>query len=163
MFGSILLISNDETMMILGISAAIIATLVVLRKQFFHVTFDEEQAELAGLPVTLLNYAFVVLASITVVTSMRLVGILLISALIVLPNITAMMFGKGFKKTLGISMLISVASVISGILLSYYYNIAPSGTIVVIAVAILFGVLLAKSAGLISKIEMRKHSQLSHD
>lgn len=163
LFGSILLISNDETMMILGISAAIIATLVVLRKQFFQLTFDEEQARLAGLPVTLLNYAFVVLASITVVTSMRLVGILLISALIVLPNITAMMFGMGFKKTLGISMLISVASVISGILLSYYYNIAPSGTIVVIAVAILVGVLLAKSAGLISKIEMKKHSQLSHD
>jgi len=115
-----------------------------------------------GLPVTILNYAFVVLASITVVTSMRLVGILLISALVVLPNITAMMFGKGFKKTLGISMLISVASVVSGILLSYYYNVAPSGVIVVIAVVILVGVLGAKSAGLISKIEMRKHSQLSH-
>ena len=162
LFGSILLISNEDTMMILGISAGIIGTLVVLQKQFFQMTFDEEQAKLAGLPVTLLNYAFVVLASVTVVTSMRLVGILLISALIVLPNITAMMFGKGFKKTLGISMLISVASVVSGIILSYYYNIAPSGTIVMITVAILIGVLLAKSAGLISKIEVKKHAQLSH-
>ena len=60
-------------------------------KTIFQMTFDEEQAKIAGLPVTLLNYAFVVLASVTVVTSMRLVGILLISALIVLPNITAMM------------------------------------------------------------------------
>ena len=163
LFGSILLISNEDTILILGISAGIIATLVVLQKQFLQLTFDEEQAKLAGLPVTLLNYVFVTLASITVVTSMRLVGILLISALIVIPNITAMMFGKGFKKTVGISMSISVISVVSGILLSYYYNVAPSGTIVVIAVVILIGVLVAKSAGLISKIDVKKQPQLSHN
>ena len=98
LFGSILLISNEDTMMILAISAGIIATLVVMQKQFLHLTFNEEQAKIAGLPVTLLNYAFVILASITVVTSMRLVGILLISALIVIPNIAAMMFGKGIQK-----------------------------------------------------------------
>ena len=67
---------------------------------------------------------------------MRLVGILLISALIVIPNISAMMFGKGFKQTVGISMLISSSSVITGILLSYYYNLAPSGIIVIVAVSI---------------------------
>ena len=163
LFGSILLISNEDTLMILAISAGIIATLAVLQKQFLHLTFNEEQAKIAGLPVTLLNYAFVILASITVVTSMRLVGILLISALIVIPNISAMMFGKGFKKTVGISMSISVISVVSGILLSYYYNVAPSGTIVMIAVAILIGVLVARSAGLISKIDIKKQPQITHN
>ena len=163
LFGSILLISNEDTIMILAISAGIIATLVVMQKQFLHLTFNEEQAKIAGLPVTLLNYAFVILASVTVVTSMRLVGILLISALIVIPNITAMMFGKGFKKTVGISMSISVISVVSGILLSYYYNVAPSGTIVMIAVGILIGVLIAKSAGLISKTEIKKPSEITHN
>ena len=163
LFGSILLISNEDTLMILAISAGIIGTLVVMQKQFLHLTFNEEQAKIAGLPVTLLNYAFVILASVTVVTSMRLVGILLISALIVLPNITAMMFGKGFKKTVGISMSISVISVISGILLSYYYNIAPSGTIVMIAVAILVGALVAKSAGLISKTDIKKQPEITHN
>ena len=118
LFGSILLISNEDTIMILAISAGIIATLTLLQKQFLHLTFNEEQAKLGGLRTTLLNYAFVVLASITVVTSMRLVGILLISALIVVPNITAMMFGKGFKKTVFISMSIAVISVVSGILVS---------------------------------------------
>ena len=155
LFGSILLISNEDTVMILGISAGIIVTLVVMQKQFLHLTFNEEQAKIAGLPVTVLNYAFVILASVTVVTSMRLVGILLISALIVIPNISAMMFGKGFKKTVIISMSISVISVVSGILLSYYYNVAPSGTIVMIAVAILIGVLVARSAGLISKVDIK--------
>ncbi len=152
LFGSILLISDEDMVMILAISAGIIATLTLLQRQFLQLTFNEEQARLAGVPVTLMNYAFVILASVTVVTSMRLVGILLISALVVIPNISAMMFGKGFKKTIGISMSISVISVVTGILLSYYYNIAPSGTIVMIAVAILIGVLLAKSAGLISRV-----------
>ena len=163
LFGSILLISNEDTIMILAISAGIIATLVVLQKQFLHLTFNEEQAKLVGLRTTLLNYAFVVLASITVVTSMRLVGILLISALIVIPNITAMMFGKGFKKTVFISMGIAVISVISGILVSYFLNVAPSGTIVVIAVGILVGTLVLKSTGLLQKVDIKKPSEITHN
>ena len=163
LFGSILLISQEDTIMILALSAGIIATLTILQKQFLHLTFNEEQAKLAGMRTTLLNYAFVVLASITVVTSMRLVGILLISALIVIPNITAMQFGKGFKKTVFISMSISVISVVSGILLSYSLNVAPSGTIVVIAVGILIGTLLLKSTGLLGKIDIKNPSKLTHN
>ena len=163
LFGSILLISNEDTMMILGISAGIITTLVILQKQFLHLTFNEEQAKLVGLRTTLLNYAFVVLASITVVTSMRLVGILLISALIVIPNITAMMFGKGFKKTVCISMSISVISVVSGILLSYSFNLAASGTIVIIAVGILVGTLVLKSTGILRKVDIKTPSKITHN
>ena len=163
LFGSILLISQEDTIMILAISAGIIATLTILQKQFLHLTFNEEQAKLSGMRTTLLNYAFVVLASITVVTSMRLVGILLISALIVIPNITAMQFGKGFKKTVFISMSISVISVVSGILLSYSLNVAPSGTIVVIAVGILIGTLLLKSTGLLRKVDIKNPSKLTHN
>ena len=149
LFGSILLISTEDVMLIVAISAGIVGTLLALHRQFLHLTFNEEQARVAGLNVTLLNYAFVVLAAVTVVTSMRLVGILLISALIVIPNISAIMLGKGFKKTVGISILFSVLSVVAGILLSYYFDLAPSGTIVLAAVAILLAVLAAKSAGLV--------------
>ena len=163
LFGSILLISQEDTIMILALSAGIIATLTILQKQFLHLTFNEEQAKLAGMRTTLLNYAFVVLASITVVTSMRLVGILLISALIVIPNITAMQFGKGFKKTVFISMSISVISVVSGILVSYFLNVAPSGTIVVIAVGIMVGTLVLKSTGLLGKIDIKNPSKLTHN
>ena len=163
LFGSILLISQEDTIMILALSAGIITTLTILQKQFLHLTFNEEQAKLSGMRTTLLNYAFVVLASITVVTSMRLVGILLISALIVIPNITAMQFGKGFKKTVFISMSISVISVISGILVSYLLNVAPSGTIVMIAVGILIGTLVLKSTGLLGKIDIKNPSKLTHN
>ena len=163
LFGSILLISNEDTIMILAISAGIIATLTLLQKQFLHLTFNEEQAKLGGLRTTLLNYAFVVLASITVVTSMRLVGILLISALIVVPNITAMMFGKGFKKTVFISMSIAVISVVSGILVSHSFNVTQSVTIVMIAVGILVGTLILKSTGLLRKVDIKTPSKISHN
>ena len=163
LFGSILLISNEDLIMILAISSGVIATLVVLQKQFLHLTFNEEQAKLGGLQTTLLNYAFVILASITVVTSFRLVGMLLISALIVIPNITAMMFGKGFKKTVGISLGISVFSVITGILVSYYLNVAASGTIVIIAVGILVGTLILKSTGILRKVDIKTPSKITHN
>ena len=163
LFGSILLISNEDTIMILAISAGIITTLTLLQKQFLHLTFNEEQAKLGGLQTTLLNYAFVILAAITVVTSFRLVGMLLISALVVIPNITAMMYGKGFKKTVCISLGISVFSVISGILVSYFFNVAASGTIVIITVGILIGTLVLKSTGILRKVDIKTHSKITHN
>ena len=163
LFGSILLISDEDVIMILAISTGVIATLILLQKQFLHLTFNEEQAKLGGLQTTLLNYAFVILASITVVTSFRLVGMLLISALVVIPNITAMMYGKGFKKTVFISLVISVFSVISGILVSYFFNVAASGTIVIITVGILIGTLVLKSTGILRKVEIKTPSKITHN
>ena len=151
LFGSILLISNTDTILVLIISSGLALSLVLLRKQLLHFTFDEEQARVSGLNVDRLNYVFVAIAGITVITSMRLVGILLISALIVLPNITSMLFGKGFKQTVMASISISVFSVIFGIILSYYFDLAPSGIIVMISVAILVGALAAKYFGIIGK------------
>ena len=126
LFGSILLVSTSDVILIAAISAGIVAVLFAFRRPFLHISFNEEHARISGLNVTLLNYLFVVLASVTVVTSMRLVGILLISALIVIPNITAMLFGMGFKRTVGISVSMSVFSAAFGIILSYYLDIAPS-------------------------------------
>ena len=163
LFGSILLISDEDVIMILAISTGVIATLILLQKQFLHLTFNEEQAKLGGLQTTLLNYAFVILAAITVVTSFRQVGMLLISALVVIPNITAMMYGKGFKKTVGISLGISVFSVISGILVSYFFNVAASGTIVIIAVGILVGTLVLKSTGILRKVDIKTPSKITHN
>ncbi|MCY4491061.1 MAG: metal ABC transporter permease [Thaumarchaeota archaeon] len=163
LFGSILLISIQDTVLIVSISAGIVGVLLVLQKQFLYISFNEEQAKVAGLNVTLLNYLFVVLAAVTVVTSMRLVGILLISALIVIPNITAMLYGKGFKKTVGISISMSVFSTVMGILLSYVFNLAPSGLIVMIAVALLLGTLGCRSLGLISNVKIREPSKISHN
>ena len=151
LFGSVLLTSVSDTLSFLAISCGVIVILIILRKPLLHFTFDEEQAKVNGIAVEKLNYLFVALAAITVIITMRLVGILLISALIVLPNITSMMMGKGFKKTMAISISLSVAATAIGIILSYPLNLAPSGSIVMILVAMYVGTLLAKRAGLFSE------------
>lgn len=161
LFGSILLISTEDTFLIVGISVGIVIAILALRKQLLHFAFDEEQAKVSGLNVDRLNYIFVIIVGITVITSMRLVGILLISALIVLPNITAMMFGRGFKETVIISISISVFSVLSGIIMSYYLDLAPSGTIVMITVAILVGTLITKYGRLVDKSKQTQYQKVT--
>jgi zinc transport system permease protein len=144
LFGNILLVSLEDTLLISFLTAIVLLSVTILFKKFLYITFDEQQAEVSGLQVQRLNYFFIVLASLTVIASMRLVGILLISSLTVIPNITAMMFGTGFKRTLLISVLISMTSVVSGIFLSYALNSAPSGTIALISISFFLFVYVAK-------------------
>ena len=151
LFGSVLLTNASDALSFIAISCGVIAVLLVFRKPLLHFTFDEEQAKVNGIPVERLNYLFIALAAVTVIITMRLVGILLISALIVLPNITSMMMGKGFKKTMIISISLSVAATTIGIILSYPLNLAPSGSIVMILVAMYVGTLLVKRMGFFSR------------
>lgn len=146
LFGSILLVSNEDIVTILLIAAGVLAATAVLYRKLLYISFDEEQARVSGLQVSKLSYLFIVIASITVIASIRLVGILLISSLIVIPSISAMMLGKGFKKTMLISISISVFSVVTGIIVSYAINAAPGGTIVLITIAVFLAILGWKSA-----------------
>jgi len=145
LFGSILLIGMQDQIMILLLSAAVLLIVFKLHRQLMYVAFSEDQARVSGINVTRLNYLFIGLASLAVIASLRLVGVLLISSLIVIPNITAMMFGKGFKKTALISIIIAVSSVLIGIVISYVANLAPGGTIVLVTIFILLGSIGAKS------------------
>ncbi len=153
LFGSILLISMQDQLMILMLSTVVLLIIFKLYKQLMYITFNEDQARVSGINVTRLNYLFIGLASLAVISSLRLVGVLLISSLIVIPNITAMMFGKGFKKTAMISIIIAVSSVLGGIVTSYFMNLAPGGTIVILSIAILLGSIGTKS--LLQKIRIR--------
>ena len=144
LFGRILVVSIEDTLAILAMAGAILAIVIMLYRQFMYVTFDEEQAKVSGLSISKLNYLFVVLASIAVIVSMRLVGILLVSSLIVIPNITALLLGKGFKKTALISVGISIFSVVTGIAVSYAANYPPSATIVIVLIAVFLATLAAR-------------------
>src|SRR6476661_11117674 len=144
LFGSILLVSPQDTLTILVLSAAVLSIISVIYRKLLYVTFDEQQAKVSGIQVTNLNYLFIVLASITVITSIRLVGVLLISSLVVIPNITAMMFGKGFKKTAMISVSIGILSVLTGIVISYIMNLAPGGTIVLVSVTVFLAAIITR-------------------
>jgi zinc transport system permease protein len=157
LFGSILLISYNDQLMILVLSLIVLAIMYKMYRKLMYIAFDEEQAKVSGIDVIKLNYLFIVLASVTVITSVRLVGVLLISSLIVIPNITAMMFGKGFKKTLLISIFTAVLSVVGGIVISYVMNLAPGGTIVIISVAVFLAVISTKYLLKAIKGKIEKH------
>jgi len=159
LFGSILLINYNDQLVIVVLSSIILAITYKTYRKLMYIAFDEEQAKVSGINVTKLNYLFIVLASVTVITSVRLVGILLISSLIVIPNITAMMFGKGFKKTLLMSISIAVISVISGILISYGMNLAPGGTIVIVSICIFLAVISIQYSRKAFKGEIVRHGK----
>ena len=133
LFGSILLVNYEDIFQIVVVAIIVVSIIMVYYKKFVYIAFDEDQAKISGIHVEKLNYLFTVLVAITIIVSIKLVGILLISSLIVIPNITALLFNKGFKKTLLFSMILSTSSVFAGIILSYYYNIAPSGMIVLLS------------------------------
>ena len=151
LFGSILLVSVNDTILILALTGVILIVILLLYRQILYSTFNEEQAKVSGVPVEKINYLIIFMAGLTVVTSIQLVGVLLISALFVIPNVTAIMYGRGFKQTVIISMSFSVFSVVVGILISYIFDITPAGTIVLLSIAILAVTMGIKSAGLLSK------------
>lgn len=146
LFGSIILVSTEDMAIILVASAGIVLTMAAFYRRLLFTTFNEEMARMSGINTVALNYLFVALAAVTVVTSMRLTGILLITALIVLPTISAIRFSRSFRTTILISTAISSSSVVSGILLSYVLDWAPSGTIVILLVFVLVAVHLVHRA-----------------
>jgi zinc transport system permease protein len=151
LFGSILLVSVNETILILSLTGIILIVVLLLYRQLLYSTFNEEQAKVSGIPVEKINYLIVFMAGLTVVTSIQLVGVLLISALFVIPNVTAIMYGKGFKTTAILSISFSIFSVVTGILISYVFDITPAGTIVLLSIGLFGGTMGIKSMGLLSK------------
>jgi zinc transport system permease protein len=136
LFGSIITVSASDLWVILVLSLLVIAASIGLAPQLFAVCNDESFAHVVGLPVKVYNYLIVALAAITVTISMRTVGLLLVSALMVIPVASAQNIFHGFRASLfgamGIGLVVSLAGV-SG---SYYADLAPGALIVVIAIAV---------------------------
>jgi len=151
LFGSILLVSTNDTILILALTGVILVVILLLYRQIVYSTFNEEQAKVSGIPVEKMNYLIIFIAGITVVTSIQLVGILLISALFVIPNVTAIMYGRGFKQTALLSIGFSISSVVGGIFSSYVFDITPAGTIVLISITIFAITLGIKSTKILEK------------
>lgn len=151
LFGSILLVSTNDTILILGLTGIILIVILLMYRQLLYSTFNEEQAQVSGIPVEKINYLIIFMAGITVVTSIQLVGVLLISALFVIPNVTAIMYGRGFKQTALLSIAFSIFSVLTGILVSYVFDITPAGTIVLFSIGLFAGTMAIRSAGLLSR------------
>jgi len=141
LFGSILSITNSDLLYITALAIASAAILYTFYKEFFYITLNEEAAKVSGLPVDSLNLLMLALTALVVVTSIKIIGILLVTSLAIIPASAALLLKKSFKKTIFYSMLFASASLLVGLFASYYLNIAPSGCIVITAILIFLGVM----------------------
>ena len=155
LFGSAT-IDTQNVVTILVMAGAILAILFFTYKKLLYSTFSEEQAKASGISVDKMSYLLIAIAGVTVIISMQLVGVLLISALFVLPNVSAMLYARSFKQTMILSMSFAVVAVISGIFISYQFDIAQSGCIVLVAAAIFIGSLIVKGSGMVKTAGIQK-------
>jgi zinc transport system permease protein len=144
LFGNILAVSSAEVYLSVGLSLVVLLTIVMLYNDLFSVTFDEEYARITGIRVERINLILTFLTAITVVLAIKVVGILLVSALLIVPAVTALQIAKGFKGAMIISVLDAVVSVLMGITLSFFLDLPAGGTIVMTSLAFFGASLLYK-------------------
>jgi zinc transport system permease protein len=144
LFGSILLIDFGDLLITSAILFSVLAVIAVFYKELVYMIFDEDSARVSGVPVTALDYLLIGLASSAVVGSIRAVGVLLISALIVMPNLAAAAIAHSFKESIFIAQTFAVVSVLVGILASLYLDLAGGAAIALTAILIFVGTILVK-------------------
>jgi zinc transport system permease protein len=132
LFGSILTVTWSDLWIVLALGVLSLAAIAVLYRGLVAAVLDDEGSRVAGAPVALLNMAVAVLAALTVGISMRVVGILLIAALMVLPVVAAQRIAWSLRSTLCLAMAIGVGSVLAGLTIAYYGDLPPGGTIVLV-------------------------------
>lgn len=136
LFGSITTVSSQDLWLIAGTSGVVIGLCLLLFKEFFLLAFDENIAKAQGVKTAVLNTLMALMMAVTVAVGMRVVGVLLMGALMIIPVLAAMRLGQSFRATAALAVAISLLSVIVGLLLSYTYDIAAGGTIVLAAISL---------------------------
>ncbi|MEE1834708.1 metal ABC transporter permease [Streptomyces sp. SP17KL33] len=135
LFGSLSTVSQEDITAICVLAAFVIVMTLALRRQLFAVSQDEEFARVTGLPVRALNLLTAVTAAVTVTVAMRVVGLLLVSALMVVPVAAAQQLTRSFAATFAIAVALGVSVTIGGTITSYYQDVPPGATIVLLAIA----------------------------
>ncbi|MET9729509.1 metal ABC transporter permease [Streptomyces sp. NPDC006458] len=136
LFGSLSTVSEADVRAICVLAGFVILTTLLLRRQLFAVSQDEEFARVTGLPVRALNLLTAVTAAVTVTVAMRVVGLLLVSALMVVPVAAAQQISRSFAATFALAVAIGVGVTLGGTITSYYQEVPPGATIVLLAIAV---------------------------
>ncbi|NUT40245.1 MAG: metal ABC transporter permease [Thermoactinospora sp.] len=145
LFGSIATVAAEDLWIIAGLAVAVIGVVVVFGRELFVLCQDEEVAKASGLPVRFLSMVIAITAALTVVIAMRVVGLLLVSALMVIPVATSQQFTSGFRATMGLAMVFGVVAAVGGLLSSTLSaKVPPGAAIVLVALA---GFVLALGLG----------------
>lgn len=145
LFGNILAITKAEVWLSIGL-----ATIVIMLVGFYYydlvaITFDEECAQAEGINTKAVNKMLVVLTAITVVLAMKVVGIMLVSALLILPTVTALQVAKGFRMTMLVAVIVAVVSVWTGIIFSFFLDWPSGATIVLVSLVLFAGFFLYRT------------------
>lgn len=136
LFGSILAVSSED-LLVMGVFGSLaMAVLLGLFKEFYFIAFDEEVAQVSGLRVKLLNFLLVSIVAVIIALSIRVVGTLLIGALMVIPAISALRYRMGFARTVMLALIFALVSVLAGMTLSYYFSLPSGATIVLVVLGI---------------------------
>jgi zinc transport system permease protein len=146
LFGSILTVTREDVLLVAVLGASGLATVFLLYRALAGTVIDEEGARVAGVPVGVLNVVVAGLAGVTIAVSMRIVGILLIAALMVLPVIAAGRIAWSMRSAVLLAMAIGAASVFAGLTVAYYADLAPGGAIVLVAAGAFVATSLVEAA-----------------
>ena len=142
LFGSIVAISEFELYMVIGLSIVVIIVMILLYKELFYITFDEEGAEISGVKVKSVNLIFSLLTAVVVSIAARTVGSLIISSLMIIPVACAMLVSKSYFQNVVFSVIFAVFFTITGLFVTAIYDLKPGGTIVLIGIAVLLVLLI---------------------
>lgn len=137
LFGNILAVSRGETILAGVLFCVVIVVITANYNRLFAITFDEELARSSGIKVKRINALLALLTALTVVLAMKLVGIMLVSALLIIPPVTALQVARSFRLTIILAALLSVFSVTAGIILSFSLNLPSGGVIVLLNIVLL--------------------------
>jgi zinc transport system permease protein len=138
MFGSLLAVSTEALVVIAGVSLLVVALVARVGPQLAYATFDPELARLAGVRVHGLESLLLAVTALVVVVGVKTVGVVLVSAFVVVPAATAQLVGRTLGATLACSVLVSLAATAFGLFASYHLNVAPGATIILTLGALFF-------------------------
>ena len=136
LFGSILTVSPTDVWLIVALGAVVGATIGTFYRQLLAITLNEDLARTSGVPVTGLNLLLTVLTALTTVVAMRMVGVLLVSAMIVIPTLTGFDLGRSFRQATLIAIVMALVSMTVGLIAAYYLRLAAGGAVVLTALVI---------------------------
>jgi zinc transport system permease protein len=133
LFGNILMVSEETIVQSAVLAAIVVATVALFFKQIIAMCFDEEFAQLRGVKVKFLNLMILCLVAVTVVVLLQIVGLIMVIALLALPAATAMLFAGSLARIMVLSGFVGAASTLSGLLVSYEFDLPAGATIIIVA------------------------------
>jgi zinc transport system permease protein len=144
LFGSIYTLDQVDLYVVGVVTVIVIITIFLLFKEYFLLTFEEDAAAVSGLPVKVLNMLLTILTALVISTAIKIVGALLVSALLTIPAATSLLIARSFKQSVVFSVIISEIAVVVGLVIAGIWNLAPGATIVLFLIAMLILTIMGK-------------------